>query len=703
MNKYIFNLDLLGTLVGAGIDTPRGSWSRTTAELMQKPAYQLSAAEGALVAAMTKKILNAWYNIHEMVETHDATNGAPYVYRTFWPTNADEDFLIMVQTRHEYDSNRYPVIEGRHGYGYNMRANNVAGKKLVSAAAVQDELKTKIQAWVGDAPLSVEVKEATFPAGSQLVSVVYKQPEDQARKPWMDAARWPLEIISTQMAESAILTKERGQAKIVQASDLSEPMVPASFTPGSGDRIKADIELLAGNMQERIVNARNAYYAEVRARMRANVTETNQIKQRTAEEIKKSREAFGVHRKSHKQKLAESLKGKEAIAMLPFIGHGFASSRRWGIEIESGGARGIEAPKGWKRKGDGSLRSAWDGWVNDGSLGEIMIGGGQDYCNPEDCPTGENHSSEIYDSRRGYITNPTYNPDCDRCGYYMVPAGPAPIGHRFSSQSDDRAEFVSPILGSMHSNGLETLLAQIIQQPQNDSAGVHVHVEATDLTPKQLGSLVYGYDRIEGLIESSYRRTKREYCKLRNDNATLDILKSAKTAKRLLDVPAGDRYVTLNLCSLSAHGTVEFRAMGNVYDYEYLSRWAMFCREMVNIAKAGVTAKEWNSVQSWADVTALFAKYGKEYIRAVMDTMGEEVPSSPRLKRDGSVSMPTGTEATSEIAVSGSTFADLIATMEEEAVNSRWITTVEQSIAGITSESSQRVLVGALASGETEV
>ena len=703
MNKYNFNLDKLGVLVSAGLDANRDSWTRKIATLMERPGYQLTAPQVIEVGKASKKILNAWFTIFETIEA----NPDLYIVRVYWPTTADEDFIIVGQTRSEYDNNRYRTEEGRHGYGYTLRANQLRGAKLVDGDALQAELRTMVEALVGDAPLSVELKPATFPAGATVVSVVYKQPEGQLRKPWMDSARWPLDLLHPFQSEATILVKERGQAKMIDATELTTQMYPATFNGNSNqDRIKADIEMLTLNLQERITAQRNAYYSEVRARMRANITETTQVKQRTAEEIKKGEEAFGVHRKTHKEKLEASLKGKEAIAMLPFIGHGFASSRRWGIEIESGGARGIAAPKGWKRKGDGSLRSAWEGWVNDGSLGDIPIPGGEVYIEPQNCPTGVNHAYDVYNTEAGgYDLIDTYDPDCGQCGrWIMAEAGVAPIGHVFKQQNDDRAEFVSPILGSMHSKGLESLLTEVVTQPQNDSAGVHVHVEATDLTPKQLGSLVYGYDRIEGLIESSYRRTKREYCKLRSDKSTLEVLKKSKTAARLLDVPAGDRYVTLNLCSLSAHGTVEFRAMGNVYDYEYLSRWAMFCREMVNIAKAGVTAKEWNSVQSWADVTALFAKYGKEYIRAVMDTMGEEVPSSPRLKRDGSVSMPTGDEApTSEIAVSGSTFADLIATMDEGAINSRWITTVEQSIAGITSESSQRVLVGALASGETEV
>lgn len=702
--KFQFNNDRIITMVQNGYDAPRGTWTRDTAALTEQPGYLLSGNEQKLVNKMRDKMLAAWYEIFELATANDEA----HVIKYWWPSNEDEDFLVQAMNRETYQSRRYDVPEGRYGYGHNLRADGLRSVGLVSAKDKLDSIKNSLVEIIGTEPLKVELMPTTFPEGSTLVRVAYKEPEGQTRKPWMDAAVWPLDVVMPFNEAAMGLTKERGKVKVLPKTALSG-LVPAGAAGINTDNMKNDLRLVLSNLPERVQAARNSYYADVRARMRANVTETNTIKVRTPAEVRKSMEAFGAHRKGHKEKLAATLKDKLAIEMLPFIGHGFASSRSWGIEIESGGARGIEAPKGWRRKGDGSLRSAWRGWVNDGSLGEIMLPGQEVFIRPDECPSGEDHTYELYDADRGYYLNPLRpnangNPPCGRCDTYaMQEAGPAPIGHVFQEGSDDRAEFVSPILRSMHSNGLESLLSEVIRQPQNDTAGVHVHVEARDLTAKQLGSLVYGYDRIEGLIESSYRRTKRDYCKLRETSEQMNILKKSKSVSKLSEVPRGERYVTLNLQALDAHGTVEFRAMGNVYEYEYLVRWAMFCREMVNVAKAGVTPKEWNAIESWADVTALFAKYGKEYIRAVMDTMGEDVPSAPRLKRDASISMPDGTETTSEIAVSGSTFADLIATMDEGAINSRWITTVEQSIAGITSESSQRVLVGALASGETEV
>lgn len=267
----------------------------------------------------------------------------------------------------------------------------------------------------------------------------------------------------------------------------------------------------------------------------------------------------------------------EEIESLPIAEHGTKSSRTWGIEVESGGARGIGAPKGWGRKYDGSLYSAYD-----------------DYDGNED-----------FDE---------YN----------------------ESSDGDTGEFVSPILHSFHSKGLESLLVKINTQPQNDSAGIHVHVGALDLTARQIGGLVFAYEMVEPFIESSYRRETREYCKNRPISETIGILKASKVTKYKTYnefstsedfdynrdryssnsenkfIPAGDRYVSLNLHSLDSHGTVEFRAMGPVYEYEHLIKWAHFCREMVNLAARDVPSREWSAIKSFADVRTLFAKYGIE-------------------------------------------------------------------------------------------
>lgn len=290
--------------------------------------------------------------------------------------------------------------------------------------------------------------------------------------------------------------------------------------------------------------------------------------------------------------------------------HGLKSSRQWGIEVEAAGARRTQTPAGWDRKYDSSLESAYDDYSD------------TTYIDPANCEYNDHNLYIDGPDGGALIENPDYTPEyeCDSCGEIYQEDG----------NYEDTGEFVSPILHSFHSRGLENLVKELSEEPQNDTAGIHVHVDVDDLTPKQIGGLIFGYEMIEPLIENDYQRLTRSYCKSRYPEEVLEIIRSAKVAKnKAYDryaitqqasyIEPGDRYVSLNVCSLSSHGTVEFRAMGPVYEYEHLIRWAHFCREMVNLAKANVTQKEWSSIRSFGQLRALFAKYGAEQEGAFRD------------------------------------------------------------------------------------
>jgi hypothetical protein len=82
-----------------------------------------------------------------------------------------------------------------------------------------------------------------------------------------------------------------------------------------------------------------------------------------------------------------------------------------------------------------------------------------------------------------------------------------------------------------------------------------------------------------------------------------------------------DRYRDLNLQSVHAHGTIEFRAMGPVYDYKHLVRWAWLCRELVNISKLDVPDALWRNVTSMSDILNIVYEYGSETSDTVMSPL----------------------------------------------------------------------------------
>lgn len=305
--------------------------------------------------------------------------------------------------------------------------------------------------------------------------------------------------------------------------------------------------------------------------------------------------AFDVFFEKRQTELRAKATKRKSIENLPVIFPADTiTPRTWGIEIEAAGARGIDAPAAdWDRKGDGSLRSAYGNGQRD----------------PLSCP------DHIHDEDDDGYEDPEY------CDWYNEQDFEEEEEYGYGSRSDT-AEFVSPILNTAGSTPLKNLLRELSTQPQNDSAGVHVHVDASDLTARNVGALVFAYSVIEPIIEQAYFRNRRNYCKERSAKDVLSVVKSSKTPgirKSYRDgndgattMYYGERYSSVNLNALEAHGTVEFRAMGPVYRYDHLIKWALFCREMVTVAKLNLPAKVWTSIKDWRDLEKVLMKYGTE-------------------------------------------------------------------------------------------
>lgn len=358
------------------------------------------------------------------------------------------------------------------------------------------------------------------------------------------------------------------------------------------------------SLERILTKARAGYREAILERMRAwrNEAPDRDAEARRNEALAQSQIRFEQFR----AKMQTASVPEVLIGTLPFVeaNKGIKSSRRWGIEVETGAGRDLSGvPDQWDSKGDGSLESSY----------------GDSYIDPEDCENADQHQADIQVRREDngtmlWVENPDYlDPyDCDSCG-----------DNDGDYDDDDCVELVSPILNSMHSRGLRQICEDLENTPWNDTAGVHVHVEAKDLAVRQIKELVMGYDHIEHLLEASYKRNVRGYCKRRAASELLKIVRQPDVANPR-NMSTGDRYVTVNLNSLYSHGTIEFRAMGPYYNYDHLIRWAMFCREFVNVFKAGATSKEFARVKGWDDVLAIFAKYGTEYNFATIGQMESE-------------------------------------------------------------------------------
>ena len=289
-------------------------------------------------------------------------------------------------------------------------------------------------------------------------------------------------------------------------------------------------------------------------------------------------EKFASYWNSLKQEIQSQDPGIAHLefSAIPMMPPETPSSRTWGIEIETVRADQTSRPAGWTATTDGSLP-----------------GGDNSYC---DCSC-----NECYDS--------------DHCN-----------DREESCYDDDSSslEFVSPILNSFNSSGLRQLCTDLGVDPDEDSSpGIHVHVGASDLSVADVTNVMLSYSAIEQLLLPLLHRKTFNYCKATSSDTLRWWLAKVRDYRKMnpdahmepsrlaYDAP-NDRYLDVNLLSLSKHGTIEFRAMGAWYDYDHLSRWAWLVRELVNVSKLGIDQREWTRCRSIADVVALLRKYGSE-------------------------------------------------------------------------------------------
>jgi hypothetical protein len=265
----------------------------------------------------------------------------------------------------------------------------------------------------------------------------------------------------------------------------------------------------------------------------------------------------------------------EQFAQIPLQPEGTETSRTWGIEVETVQAQLTSRPAGWQAVHDGSL--------NSGSSGDC------------DCSCDSCYESDHCDDS---------NNEC----YY---------------ESDSEAmEYVSPVLKHFNSNGLRHLCNDLPDNESDTSPGIHVHVDASDLTVTDVARLLVSYSVIAPLLQPLYHRQTYGYCnEMASDNIAwwlgaarkqLALTGSVPSPRDICESQPASRYQDVNVHAIYKHGTVEFRAMGPYYNYDHLVRWAWFCREMVNVSKLGIEQREWTRCRSLTDAINLLRKYGTE-------------------------------------------------------------------------------------------
>jgi hypothetical protein len=171
-------------------------------------------------------------------------------------------------------------------------------------------------------------------------------------------------------------------------------------------------------------------------------------------------------------------------------------------------------------------------------------------------------------------------------------------------------EVVSPILeGDV---GLDDLVAvaKVIEQcgaTVNKSCGLHVHVDARDMTLPQMKRICKMWVKYEGCFDSIQPASRRNnhYCdgiakKFVSFEQAFKSIEKCETVRELRQVMNSDgrfgngytsRYHKLNLESLVRHGTIEFRQHAGTVDATKIANWVKLVTSFVECAVSAKSIK----------------------------------------------------------------------------------------------------------------
>lgn len=148
-------------------------------------------------------------------------------------------------------------------------------------------------------------------------------------------------------------------------------------------------------------------------------------------------------------------------------------------------------------------------------------------------------------------------------------------------------ELVSPILvgqdGLMQLKKVCTVL-QMQNARVNNSCGLHVHFDASQITFPVLQNLLINYMNFEEEIDSflpQSRRSNRYTQSIKNHRTAVE---NARTMQGLISAFDG-RYYKVNLQSYSRHNTIEFRQHSGTVEYEKIENWVIFLHNLIEYSK----------------------------------------------------------------------------------------------------------------------
>jgi hypothetical protein len=194
---------------------------------------------------------------------------------------------------------------------------------------------------------------------------------------------------------------------------------------------------------------------------------------------------------------------------------------------------------------------------------------------------------------------------------------------------DNGSEVVSPPL-DFHDPDQRAQVTRAIEAVRaigcrpHSSAGIHVHVDVSDLTPKQLGAVVKMFYRWQDVIYRiassgsttirssafTYARTiSRERAELMGRATTPEELRAGWNGRRYNAVRGeyipdhgenhgdGSRYCGINMVSYWYRGTIEFRVFNSSMNPERVQAYIAMCVALVEDARSGKSRSITNALE----------------------------------------------------------------------------------------------------------
>lgn len=166
------------------------------------------------------------------------------------------------------------------------------------------------------------------------------------------------------------------------------------------------------------------------------------------------------------------------------------------------------------------------------------------------------------------------------------------IVHDGSLIGDNSCEIVSPILkGKEGKNSLKAVCNALVEigAKINKSCGLHVHLDAKNMTIEHWRNLIINYARLESIIDGFMAKSRRGnnncYCRsvalMPRLEATILHCNSVEDIVRYFST----RYMKINVEAYSRHKTVEFRQHQGSIEFSKIEKWLSFLQKLLAYSK----------------------------------------------------------------------------------------------------------------------